>query len=80
LVRRREQLVWYEELAAALAEKLAAEKEKAMDEAYTGVGMDVTRAAGLVSALDSPSSAPDNPSSAAAAVVGASVSLAVLLQ
>jgi hypothetical protein len=70
LVRRREQLVWYEELAAASAEKLAAEKEEAMDEAYTRVGTDVTRAAGLVSVLDSPSSA-------AAAVMGASVSLAV---
>jgi hypothetical protein len=80
LVTRREQLVWYEELAAALAEKLAAEKEEAMDEAYTRVGMDVTRGAGLVSVLDNPSSALDNPSSAAAVVAGASVSLAVLLQ
>jgi hypothetical protein len=77
----REQLVLYEESAAASAEKLAAEKEEAMDEAaYMRVGTHVTRGAGLVSALDSPSSAPDNPSSAAAAVVGASVSLAVLLQ
>jgi hypothetical protein len=73
LVTRREQLVWYEELAAALAEKLAAEKEEAMDEAYTRVGMDVTRGAGLVSVLD-------NPSSAAAVGAGASVLLAVLLR
>src|SRR5260370_37362744 len=70
LVRQqREQLVPYEELAAASAEKLAAEKEEAMDEAYTQVGTNVTRGVRPVSVLGSRSSA-------AEAVTGASVSLA----
>jgi hypothetical protein len=59
----------YEELAAASAERLAAEKEEAMDEAYTLVGRHVTRGVRLVSALDNPDSA--------AAVADASVSPAV---
>jgi hypothetical protein len=65
----REQLALNAEPAAASAEMLAVEKEEAMGEAYTRVGMDVTRGVRLVSALDNPNSA--------AAVTGASVSVAV---
>jgi hypothetical protein len=62
-------LVTCEELAvAAPAEKLAVEKEEAMDEAYMRVGMHVTRGVRLASVVDNPDSA---------AVAGASVSLAV---
>jgi hypothetical protein len=54
----REQLVPHEELAAASAEKLAAEKqEEAMNEAYRRVGTDVTRDVRLVAVLDIPSAA-----------------------
>jgi len=63
----------YEELAVALAAKLAAEKEEVvvvMTEAYTRVGTNVTRGVRPVSVLGSPSSA-------AEAVTGASVSMAV---
>jgi len=72
----------YEKLAAASGEKLVAEKEEAMDEAYTQVGTDIQTATDatldvrLVSVLDRPSAALDSPSSAAA-VAGASVSPAV---
>jgi hypothetical protein len=75
-------LVSHEELAAASGEKLAAEKEEAMDEAYTQVGADIQTATDatldvrLVSVLDRPSAALDSPSSAAV-VMGASVSSAV---
>ena len=62
-------MVSYAELAAASAEKLAAEKEEAMDEAYRQVGTHVRRDVRLVSVLE-------NPSPAAAAVMGASASLA----
>ena len=72
-----EPLASNEELAAALAEKPAVEKMEAMDEVYTQVDTDVTRGVRLVSVLDTLSAVPDNPSSAAAAVAGASVSLAV---
>jgi hypothetical protein len=51
----REQLGLNEELAGALAEKPAAEKEEAMSEAYTPVGTDVTRGVRLVAVLDRPS-------------------------
>jgi hypothetical protein len=61
--------VSYEELGAALAGRLAVEKEEATDEAYTRVGTRVTQGVRLVSALDNPDSA--------AAVVDASVSPAV---
>jgi hypothetical protein len=76
----REQLVPNEELAAASGEKLAAETEEAMNEAYIQVGTDIQTATDatldvrLVSVLDRPSAALDSPSSAGA---GASVSLAV---
>ena len=73
LVRQQEQLVPYEELAAALAARLAAEKEEAMTEVYTQVGTDATRGVRLVSVLESLSSA-------AAVVAGASVWLAVRFQ
>lgn len=66
----------YEELAAASAARLTAEKEEAMNEAYTQVGTAVTRGVHLVSVLDRPSAALDSPSSASA-VAGASVSPAV---
>jgi hypothetical protein len=61
--------VSYEELGAALAGRLAAEKEAAMDGAHTRVGTHVTRGVRLASALDN--------QDCAAAVVDASVSLAV---
>jgi hypothetical protein len=67
--QERKELVPYVELAGALAEKPAAEKEEARTEAYTQAGTDVTRDVRLVSVLYSPN--------AAAAVTGASVSLAV---
>jgi hypothetical protein len=69
----RERLERSEELAAALAEKLAVE---VMDEVYTQVGRHVTRGVRLVSVLDRLSAVLDCPGSAAA-VAGASVSLAV---
>jgi hypothetical protein len=75
--QQREHPVPYEELAGALAEKLAAEKEEAMTEAYTQVGTGVTRDVRLVPVPDRPSAAPDSPSSAAVAATGASVSPAV---
>ena len=74
--QEREQLEPNEELAAALAEKLAVEKVEAMDEVYTQVGRHVTRGVRLVSVLDRLSAVLDCPRSAAA-VAGASVSLAV---
>jgi hypothetical protein len=64
-----EQLALNAEPAAASAEMLAVEKEAAMDEAYTLVGTHVTRGVRLAADLDSQSSA--------AAVTGASVSVAV---
>jgi hypothetical protein len=70
-----EPLTSNEELAAALAEKLEVEKVEAMDEVYTQVDRNVMRGARLVSVLDTMSAVLDNPSSAAA-VAGASVSLA----
>jgi hypothetical protein len=76
----REQLVPYAELAVASGEKLVAEKEEAMDEAYTLAGTDIQTATAvtldvhLVSVLDRPGAALDSPSSA---VAGASVSPAV---
>ena len=73
----REQLEPNEELAAALAEKLAVEKVAAMDEVYMQVDTNVSRGVRLVSVLDRLSAVPDYSSSAAAAVGGASVSLAV---
>jgi hypothetical protein len=68
-----------EELAAAPAEKQAAEKEEAMNEGYTQVGMGVTRGVRLVSVLDRPSAALGCPRSAAA-VAGASALPAVQFQ
>jgi hypothetical protein len=62
-------LVPYEELAAASGEKQAAEKEEAINEAYTQVETDATRGVRLVPVLDIPSSAE-------AAGAGAFVSLA----
>jgi hypothetical protein len=72
----REQLEPNEELAAALAEKPAVEKVEAMDEVYTEVDTNVTRGVRLVSVPDTLSAVLDCPRSAAA-VAGASVSLAV---
>jgi hypothetical protein len=59
-----------------LAEKLAVERVEAMGEVYTQVDRNVTRGGRLVSVLDTLSAVLDKPSSAAA-VAGASVSLAV---
>jgi hypothetical protein len=72
----REQLAPNEESAAALAEKPAVAKMEAMDGVYTQVDTDVTRGVRLVSVLDTLSAVPENPRPEAA-VVGASVSLAV---
>ena len=80
----REQLVSHEELTAASGEKLAAEKEEAMDEAYTQVGTEIQTATDatldvrFVSVFDRRSAAQDSQSSAAV-VMGVSVSLAVRL-
>ena len=63
-------MVLYEGPAAASGEKQAAEKEEAINEAYTQVGTDAPRGVRLVSVLEIPSSA-------GAAGAGASVSLAV---
>jgi hypothetical protein len=70
-----ERLASHEELAAALAEKLALETVEAMDEVYTQVDRNVTRGVRPVSVLDTLSAVRDNPGSVAA-VAGASVSLA----
>jgi hypothetical protein len=64
-----------EELAAALAEKLAVQRVEAMAEMYTQVDTNLARGVRLVSVMDTVSAVPDNPGSAAA-VAGASVSLA----
>jgi hypothetical protein len=70
--RQRVRLVLCEEPAAALGERLGAEKEAAMDEAYrrayTAAGTRVTRGVRLVLVPE-----PDNPCSGAV-VGGASVS------
>jgi hypothetical protein len=71
-----EPLTSNEELAAALAEKLAVERVEAMGEAYTQVDTNVTRGVRLVSVLDKLNAVLDNPRSEAVAA-GASVLLAV---